>query len=144
MAQKKAKIWLSAAACVLAASARAQTPVPSDIAAHCTRGTNPFQDVKDGLNLVMSDLQGAAAAKGASDQKHTKRQARRVQKSWARVVAESLKAHRALPADLGAALQTATDLMLKDPAARAAPSAEDLQALVKKVDDLSMIMTCVE
>ena len=137
-AQMKMMPWLipMGLAC-MDLNAIAQTQ-PNDMAQHCTRGTNPYQDLKDELNLVVSDLQDAGHAVAAGDAKQEKRLGRRIQKNWERFTDGAKKAQREIPAGLDGDLRIAAKTAVKG----TKQNPEDLRALAKRVDDLSMTMTC--
>jgi len=110
---------------------------PTQASTQCTRGTNSYQDLKDQLNLVNGDLHDASTAVHTKDVAKVKRIAARLKADWKLVMKESKRVQRPIPRDLNQNVGTAIESI-------DSVSGEILLVLAKKINDLSMAMTCPE
>jgi len=110
-------------------------------AADCTRGTNPFQDIKDRLNLVTDDLLKAGEGLQRGDANAAFRFADRARASWASAAADATAKYRELPVKLTSGL---AELVSELRQTKARPSAlvGKSRELSKGIDDVALTLSC--
>lgn len=121
--------------------ATAQANPPTEVQRNCTRGSNPYQDLKDTLNLVTGDLLKAASANGMDQ----RRLGKRIKKTWKNFSENAHAAKKEIPASLDHDVNLATMGLIepqKTAIGQVTPNFLNLTA--HSVDDYSMTMTCTE
>lgn len=110
---------------------------------NCTRGTNPYQVLKDKLNIVFSDLNDSASALSQRQIVHAKKQATHAKREWVTFLESSQQTGLDVPSDLREDVDQALEMIFKASAKKEkSTTTEEMRRVAKKVGDYSMTLTC--
>jgi hypothetical protein len=108
----------------------------------CTRGTNPYQGLKDKLNLVYSDFKDSAAALTERQVIHAKKWGKRAQREWEGFLKGSEETGLDVPTDLQDDVGSTFQILSKVSGENSGPTVGQLRRVAKRIEDYSMTLTC--